>query len=177
MRLGPPVSFARRPDGRHLAYQVVGDGELDLVFLALLWDNPAVGGFLTKLSSFSRLILCDRLGNGLSDRGPTGHMFEDWMDDVRCVLDAVGSKQAALFGYDFGGRLALLLAATYPNQASAVVTFGSQPTTLRDQDYPWGATPEERQELLAPVQAGTLDPAEILTTIAPREATNESVVR
>src|SRR5512133_4133872 len=76
MRFGPPVSFARRPDGRHLAYQVVGDGELDLVFLfgfptnlALLWDNPAVSGFLTKLSSFSRLILCDRLGNGLVGPG------------------------------------------------------------------------------------------------------------
>src|SRR5215213_5682223 len=184
MRFGPPVSFARRPDGRHLAYQVVGDGELDLVFLfgfptnlALLWDNPAVSGFLTKLSSFSRLILCDRLGNGLSDRGPTGHVFEDWMDDLRCVLAAVGSQRAALFGYDFGGRLALLLAATYPDLVSAVVTFGSQPTTLRDQDYPWGATPEERQGLLAPIQAGTLDPAGILTTMVPREATDASVVR
>jgi pimeloyl-ACP methyl ester carboxylesterase len=68
-------------------------------------------------------------------------VFEDWMDDLRCVLAAVGSERAALFGYDFGGRLALLLAATYPDQVSAVVTFGSQPTTLGDQDYPWGATP------------------------------------
>jgi class 3 adenylate cyclase len=184
MRFGPPVSFARRPDGRHLAYQVVGGGELDLVFLlgfptnlALLWDNPAVGGFLDRLSSFSRLILCDRLGNGLSDRGPTGHAFEDWMDDLRCVLGAVGSERTALFGYDFGGRLALLLAATHPGQVSAVVTFGSQPTTLRDQDYPWGATLEERQGLLAPIQAGTLDPAGILTIMAPGEATDPSVLR
>jgi pimeloyl-ACP methyl ester carboxylesterase len=184
MRFGPPVSFARRPDGRHLAYQVVGGGKLDLVFLlgfptnlALLWDNPAVGGFLGRLSSFSRLILCDRLGNGLSDRGPTGHAFEDWMDDLRCVLDAVGSERTALFGYDFGGRLALLLAATHPDQVSAVVTFGSQPTTLRDQDYPWGATLEDRQGLLAPIQAGTLDPAGILTIMAPGEATDASVLR
>jgi pimeloyl-ACP methyl ester carboxylesterase/class 3 adenylate cyclase len=184
MRFGPPVSFVRRPDGRHLAYQVAGDGELDLVFLlgfptnlVLLWDNPAVGGFLTKLTSFSRLILYDRLGTGLSDRGPTGHVFEDWMDDLRCVLAAVGSERAALFGCDFGGRLALLLAATYPDQVSAVVTFGSQPTTLRDQDHPWGATPEERAGLLAPVRAGTLDPAGILTTMAPREASDASVMR
>ena len=184
MRFGPPVSFARRPDGRHLAYQVAGDGELDLVFLlgfptnlALLWDNPAVGGFLTKLMSFSRLILYDRLGTGLSDRGPTGHVFEDWMDDLRCVLAAAGSERAALFGCDFGGRLALLVAATYPEQVSAVATFGSQPTTLGDQDYPWGATPEERKGLLAPVRAGTLDPAGILTTMAPREATDASVMR
>src|SRR5919197_5281179 len=146
MRFGPPVSFAHRRDGRHLAYRV-GGGELDLVFLfgfptnvALPWDNPAVAGFLGKLLSFSRLILFDRLGNGLSDRGPTGHAFEDWMDDVRCVLAAAGSERAALFGCDSGGRPALLLAATYPDQVSAVVTFGSQPTTLRDQDYPWGAT-------------------------------------
>ena len=184
MRFGPPVSFARRPDGRHLAYQVAGDGELDLVFLlgfptnlALLWDNPAVGGFLTKLMSFSRLILYDRLGTGLSDRGPTGHVFEDWMDDLRCVLAAAGSERAALFGCDFGGRLALLVAATYPERVSAVATFGSQPTTLGDQDYPWGATPEERKGLLAPVRAGTLDPAGILTTMAPREATDASVMR
>ena len=90
MRLGPPVAFARRRDGRKLAYQVVGEGDLDLVFLfgfptnlGLVWDNPAFAGFLGRLSSFSRLILLDRLGNGLSDRGPTGHTFEDWMDDVR----------------------------------------------------------------------------------------------
>jgi pimeloyl-ACP methyl ester carboxylesterase len=68
-------------------------------------------------------------------------VFEDWMDDLRCVLAAVGSERAVLFGYDFGDRLALLLAATHPDQVSAVVTFGSQPTPLRDQDYPWGATP------------------------------------
>ena len=146
MRFGPPVSFAHRRDGRHLAYRV-GGGELDLVFLfgfptnvALPWDNPAVAGFLGKLLSFSRLILFDRLGNGLSDRGPTGHAFEDWMDDLRCVLAAAGSERAALFGCDFGGRLALLLAATYPDEMSAVVTFASRPTTLRGQDYPWGAT-------------------------------------
>jgi len=73
--------------------------------------------------------------------------------------------------------LALLLAATYPDLVSAVVTFGSQPTTLGDQDYPWGASPVERQGLLAPVQAGTLDPAGILTILAPGEATDASVVR
>jgi class 3 adenylate cyclase len=104
-------------------------------------------------------------------------VFEDWMDDLRCVLAAVGSERAVLFGYDFGDRLALLLAATHPDQVSAVVTFGSQPTPLRDQDYPWGATPQERQALLPPIQAGTLDPAGILTTMAPQEATDASVLR
>jgi class 3 adenylate cyclase/pimeloyl-ACP methyl ester carboxylesterase len=183
MRFGPPVRFARRRDGRHLAYQVVGAGELDLVFLlgwpshlGLLWEHPSVAEFLGRLSSFSRLILFDQLGMGLSDRGPTGHAFEEGMEDVRCVLAAVGSQRAALFGCHLGGRLALLLAATYPEQVSAVVTFASHPATLRDQDYPWGATPEEREGLLAAMQAGTLDPAGILADVGPQEATDASTV-
>jgi class 3 adenylate cyclase/pimeloyl-ACP methyl ester carboxylesterase len=183
MRFGPPVRFARRRDGRHLAYQVVGEGELDLVFLlgwpshlGLLWEHPSVAEFLGKLSSFSRLILFDQLGMGLSDRGPTGHAFEEGMEDIRCVLAAVGSKRAAFFGCHLGGRLGLLLAATYPDQVSAVVTFASHPATLRDQDYPWGATPEEREGLLAAMQAGTLDPAVILADVAPQEATDASTV-
>jgi pimeloyl-ACP methyl ester carboxylesterase len=184
MRFGPPVRFARRRDGRHLAYQVVGAGQLDLVFLlgwpshlGLLWEHPSVAEFLGKLSSFSRLILFDQLGMGLSDRGPTGHAFEEGMEDVRCVLAAVGSKRAAFFGCHLGGRLALLLAATYPDQVSAVVTFASHPATLRDQDYPWGTTPEEREGLLAAMQAATLDPAVILADLAPGEATDASTVR
>src|SRR5512132_3086073 len=102
MRYGPRVRFARRPDGRHLAYQVLGDGELDLVFLfgwpthlGLIWEEPAFAGFLHRLGSFSRLILMDLLGNGLSDRGPAGQAFEDELDDVGVVLDAVGSRRAA----------------------------------------------------------------------------------
>jgi class 3 adenylate cyclase len=183
MRFGPPVRFARRRDGRHLAYQVVGGGDLDLVFLlgwpshlGLLWEHPSVAEFLGKLSSFSRLILFDQLGTGLSDRGPTGHAFEEGMEDVRCVLAAVGSKRAALFGCHLGGRLALLLAATYPDQVSAVVTFGSHPATLRDQDYPWGTTLQEREGLLAAIQAATVDPAVILADLAPQEATDASTV-
>src|SRR4051795_9713927 len=141
MRFGPPVRFTRDANGTTLAYQVLGTGPLDLVFLfgwpshlALMWENPAFAEFLHRLASFSRLILFDRLGNGLSDRGPTGHAFEDWMDEVRCVLEAAGSRRASFFGCRLGGRLALLLAATYPDQASAVVTFASHPATLRDKD-------------------------------------------
>src|SRR5512132_1871332 len=174
MRFGPPVRFTRRLDGRHLAYQVVGEGELDLVYLfgwashlGLVWDHPAYAAFLARLSSFSRLILFDRLGNGLSDRGPTGHGFEDWMDDARRVMAAAGCERAAFFGADIGGRLALLLAATYPDQVSAVVTFGSHPATLRDEDYPWGSTAEQLEGMLAAIQAGTFDLAERQTAGAP----------
>jgi len=184
MRYGPPFAYARRRDGRRLAYQVVGDGDLDLVFLfgwpthlGLLWEDPSFAGFLGKLSSFSRLILFDRLGDGLSDRGPTGHTFDDEMDDVRCVLAAAGSERAAFFGCHTGGRLALLLAATHPDEVSAVVTFGSHPATLRDDDYPWGSTPEQRDEVFAAIRA--LPPSEVadrlLAALAPGEVADPSV--
>ena len=114
MRFGPPVGFARRPDGHKIAYQVLGDADLDLVFvsgyathLGLLWEDPSVAGFLRKLAAFSRLILLDRLGSGLSDRGRSGQSFEDDMDDVALVLDSVGSERTAFFGTHLGGRLAL----------------------------------------------------------------------
>jgi len=184
MRFGPPVTFTRTPAGSRLAYQVVGDGEHDLVFLpgwpshlALMWENPAFAAFLRGLATFSRLILFDRLGIGLSDRGPTGRAFEDGMDDVRTVLAAVGAQRAAFFGCHLGGRLALLFAATYPQQTTAVVTFGSHPATLRDDDYPWGSTSEEREQLLATVRAGTLDPETVLAGLAPSEAGDASARR
>jgi class 3 adenylate cyclase len=184
MRFGPPFDFARRGDGRRLAYQVVGEGDLDLVFLlgwpthlGLMWENPSFAAFLGKLSSFSRLILFDRLGDGLSDRGPTGHTFDDEMDDIRQVMAAVGSGRAAFFGCHTGGRLALLLAATHPDEVSSVVTFGSHPATLRDDDYPWGTTPEEREDVYALIEAAA--PSEtadtLLAMLAPREAADPSV--
>ena len=159
MRYGPPFKFAYRRDGRRLAYQVVGHGDLDLVFLfgwpthlGLMWENPSFAGFLHKLSSFSRLILFDRLGDGLSDRGPTGHSFDDEMDDVRRVLGTVGSRRAAFFGCHSGGRLALLLAATHPDEVSAEEVFAAirtvQPSDLSDR---------------------------LLTVVAPREAADPSV--
>jgi class 3 adenylate cyclase len=184
MRYGPPFEFAYRQDGRRLAYQVMGQGDLDLVFLfgwpthlGLMWENPSFAGFLHKLSSFSRLILFDRLGDGLSDRGPSGHTFGDEMDDVRRVMATVGSRRAAFFGCHTGGRLALLLAATHPDEVSAVVTFGSHPATLRDDDYPWGSTPEEREEVFAMIRK--FPPSEmterLLSYLAPREVADPSV--
>jgi len=175
MRYGPPFRYAAR--------QVVGKGDLDLVFLlgwpthlALMWENPSFAAFLGKLSSFSRLLLYDRLGNGLSDRGLGGYAFEDEMDDVRAVLAAVGSERAALFGCHVGGRLALLMAATYPDQVSAVVTFASHPATLRDEDYPWGSTVEEQEGVLAMIRNSTPeDVNRLLGLAAPREVADPSV--
>ena len=104
-------------------------------------------------------------------------MFEDELDDIRCVMEAVGSERAAFFGCQVGGRAALLLAATYPERVSAVVTFGSHPTTLRDEDYPWGSTPEEREQLLAVIRDGPIAgmAGELLAAAAPGEAADASV--
>ncbi len=164
MRYGPPVQFTHNANGSAVAYQVVGDGDLDLVFLlgwpshlALMWDYPPFAELLGRLASFSRLILFDRVGNGMSDRGPTGHAFEAWMDDITAVMDAVGSRRAALFGCHLGGRLALLFAATHPERTTAVVTFAAHPATLRDDDYPWGSTPEERAWLMDAMRGMSLD--------------------
>jgi pimeloyl-ACP methyl ester carboxylesterase len=151
----PPVRYARRPDGLTIAYQVVGDAGPDLFFLlgwpshlALQWELPAFARFLTRLSTFSRLIVFDRPSTGLSDRGPTGQVFEDRMDDITCVMDALGSERAAFFGCHLGGRLALLFAATHPTRTRAVVTFGGHPATLADDDYPWGMTREALDDLV-----------------------------
>src|SRR5215207_343496 len=183
MRSGPLFQYVRRSDGRRVAYQVVGAGDLDLVFLlgwpthlGFMWENPSFAGFQRKLSSFSRLILFDRVGGGLSDRGGGGGLFEDEMDDARAVLAAVGSERTALFGCHSGGRLALLMAATYPDQVSAVVTFGSHPATLRDDDYPWGSTVEEHEGLLTMIRDGeTFEVDMLLGMVGPSEVADPSV--
>jgi class 3 adenylate cyclase len=184
MRFGPPVRFTIDPNGSRLAYQVVGEGEHDLVFLlgwpthlGLMWEHPAFGDFLHGLASFSRVILFDHLGRGLSNRGPNGRPFEDRMDDVRTVLRAVGSERAAFFGCHLGGRLALLFAATYPQHTTAVVTFAAHPATLRDADYPWGSTPEQRDEVLAMARTAQMDPDGVLAQVAPSEADDASTRR
>jgi pimeloyl-ACP methyl ester carboxylesterase len=172
----PPVRYATRRDGLLIAYQVVGDSGPDLIFLlgwpnhlALQWELPAFARFLTRLGSFSRLILFDRPSTGLSDRGPVDQAFEDRMDDILSVMDAVGSDQTALFGCHLGGRLALLFAATYPQRTRAVVTFGAHPTTFIDEDYPWGISPEGLDQLLELVRGGLTEEslAEIFRKVAP----------
>src|SRR5205823_2575810 len=126
----PETRYARSGDVR-IAYQVVGDGPLDLVFVPgfvsnidMLWEM-ALAQFFSRLASFSRLILFDKRGTGLSDRDVGIATLEERMDDVRAVMDAAGSKSAALFGFSEGGAMSLLFAATYPQRARALVLYGS----------------------------------------------------
>ena len=148
----PDVHYARSGDV-NVAYQVLGSGPVDLVFvmgwvshLEYFWNEPSFARFLTRLASISRLILFDKRGTGLSDPVPTSQLpsLEQRMDDVRAVMDAVGSRQAVLLGVSEGGPLCALFAATYPEKTDALVMIGSYARRLRDTDYPWGPTREER---------------------------------
>jgi pimeloyl-ACP methyl ester carboxylesterase len=118
----------------HIAYQVVGDGPIDIVFvpgwithLELAWEDPLEAAFLRRLASFSRLIVFDKRGTGLSDRVPVNELpiLEERMDDVRAVMDAAGSERAALLGVSEGGPLSSLFAATYPERTAALVLYGA----------------------------------------------------
>jgi pimeloyl-ACP methyl ester carboxylesterase/DNA-binding winged helix-turn-helix (wHTH) protein len=148
----PDVRYARSGDV-NVAYQVVGSGPRDLVFvmgwvshLEYFWNEPSFAGFLTRLASMSRLILFDKRGTGLSDPVPTSQLpsLEQRMDDVRAVMEAAGSRRAVLLGVSEGGPLCALFAATYPEKTEALVMIGSYARRLRDVDYPWGPTRDER---------------------------------
>ena len=149
----PETRYARSGDV-NIAYQVVGDGPLDLVFvmgwithLEYFWQEPSFARFLRRLASFSRLILIDKRGTGLSDRVPLHQLptLEQRMDDVRAVMEAVGSPRAALCGISEGGPMCSLFAATYPERTSALVMIGTYAKRIRSEDYPWGPTAEQRE--------------------------------
>ncbi len=141
----PPVRYARSGDV-HIAYQVLGEGPLDLVYvpgwvshLEHAWEEPGVARFYRRLASFSRLILFDKRGTGLSDRVSDAALpnLEQRMDDLRAVMDAAGSERAALFGISEGGPLSVLFAATYPVRTTALVLYGTYARFLQAADYPW----------------------------------------
>ncbi|HEX6208242.1 MAG TPA: adenylate/guanylate cyclase domain-containing protein [Actinomycetota bacterium] len=157
----------------HIAYQMAGSGPPDLVFvpgwvshLEAAWEEPIYARFLERLASFSRLIMFDKRGTGMSDRDVGLPTLEERMDDVRAVMDTVGSERAAIFGTSEGGNMSLLFAATYPERTVALVTFGVFAKRIRSEDYPWAPTPEERERWYEMLAREWGDPAE-LATLAP----------
>src|ERR1044072_5241513 len=150
----PPETLYAKSGEVNIAYQVIGNAPLDLVFvmgwvshLEYFWREPSFARFLLRLASFSRLILFDKQGTGLSDRVPINQLptLEQRMDDVRAVMDAVGSERAALCGVAEGGPMSSLFAATYPEKTLALVMIGTYAKRIRDADYPWGPTAEQRE--------------------------------
>jgi pimeloyl-ACP methyl ester carboxylesterase/class 3 adenylate cyclase len=131
----------------YIAYQVFGEGPLDILFitnwgtnLEVMWEEPSASHFFGRLAAFGRVICFDKRGTGVSDPVPLTQLpsLEDWMDDAREVLDAVGSEKAALIGDTEGGPMAILFAATYPDRISALILVNTFARLLRDEDYPQG---------------------------------------
>jgi len=155
----PPLTRYAQSGDVSIAYQVVGDGPIDLVFvmgwvshLDYFWAEPSFARFLRRLASFSRLILFDKRGTGLSDRVGAVPTLEQRMDDVRAVLDAVGSRQAALLGVSEGGPLCALYATTYPERTRALVMIGTYAKRRWAPDYPWAPTEEQGERFLEEIQ-------------------------
>jgi pimeloyl-ACP methyl ester carboxylesterase/DNA-binding CsgD family transcriptional regulator len=174
--------YARSGDV-HIAYQVAGNGPLDLVFvmgwvshLEMYWAEPRVARFLKRLASFSRLILFDKRGTGLSDRVTALPTLEQRMDDVRAVMDAAGCERATLFGISEGAAMCALFAATYPERTAALVIYGGYAKREWDEDYPWAPTSQERQKFYDAIEhgwGGVVD----LDTLAPSTVGDEEFGR
>jgi pimeloyl-ACP methyl ester carboxylesterase len=145
----PDVQYAKSGDV-NIAYQVTGEGPFDLVFvpgyvthLELHWAIPSFAPFLERLSSFSRLIRFDKRGTGMSDGVSGAPTLETRMDDLRAVMDAVGSRRAAFYGLSEGAAMSLLFAATYPERTAALAIRSAFPRRMWSPDYPWGQTEAE----------------------------------
>ena len=160
----PPPAAIHAPDVRYarsgtmnIAYQVIGSGQMDLVFvmgwvshLEYFWTEPSFARFLNRLAGMGRLIVFDKRGTGRSDPVPVSQLpaLDERLDDVRAVMDAAGSEQAVLVGVSEGGPLCTLFAATYPEKTDALIMIGSYARRLADADYPWGLTRDAHEAFL-----------------------------
>jgi pimeloyl-ACP methyl ester carboxylesterase len=159
----PETKYARTTDGVHIAYQVFGEGPMDLVYqhgfvgnIDYAWELPNFASFFRALGTFARVLMLDARGSGLSDRvGPnTWPTLEARMDDIGCVMDAAGSGRAVLFGWDIGGMLCALFATSYPERTEALILLGSPAKGTRSSDYPWGWSEGDWDEYLSKTERG-----------------------
>jgi pimeloyl-ACP methyl ester carboxylesterase len=151
----PPETRYARSGDLHIAYQVLGEGPVDLVWVPgwisnidVYWEEPAVAVYFERLAAFSRLILFDRRGTGVSDPVSMAPTLEEQMDDVVAVMDAAGSEKAALYAQLEGGAMAAMFAATHPERARALILYEAMPRMAWAPDYPWAMRPEEREAML-----------------------------
>ncbi len=179
----PATKYARSGD-YHIAYQTLGEGPPDLVYvpgwishLDLYWEEPSIARFLGDLASFSRLIIFDKRGIGLSDPVPPASMpnLEERTDDVRAILDAIGSEQAALLGQGYGCPIALFFAASHPERVTQLVLYaGTVKAGVRTDDFPWGPTEDEQRAWRETAEEWGTDAfaASWVGRLAPTEADN-----
>ncbi len=168
----PETRYATRGD-IHIAYQVTGDGPLDLVLVSVWfshldarWEIPGFAHMLDRLGAFSRVMSFDKYGIGLSDPAPPGTPppLEEWMDDVRAVMDAVGVERAALVGAADGGMMAAMFAATYPHRVSSLVLANSSARLSQAPDYPFGIPTETQHALIEMTEQAWGGPSLMLAT-------------
>jgi class 3 adenylate cyclase len=170
----PETRYAKKGEA-HIAYQVIGDGPLDLVLvstwfshLEARWDSPGFAHFLRRLSSFSRLISFDKYGIGLSDPIPSRTLppLEDWMDDVRAVMDAAGSERAAIMGANEGTLMAALFAATHPERTTALVLANATARMGAAPGYEIGVGADVQERLVSLVEP-TWGHGDLMTAVNP----------
>jgi class 3 adenylate cyclase len=152
----PDIKYVRADDGTSIAYAVVGDGPFDLLcipgfvsHLELFWEAPGADHYFGRLSSFARLIMFDKRGQGLSDRPPGPPPLEQSAADARMVLDAAGSEKAAVYGISEGGPMSILLAATSPERVTALALYGTWARLVQGPDYPEGIPPAQFERFIA----------------------------
>ena len=150
--MAPPQTRYARNGDVHIAYQVFGDGPIDLLYVPqsfsvgeYLWEHPAVGRFLARLGSFSRVIMFDRRESGMSDRLGHPPTLEEQMDDVIAVMDAAGSERAAVFAMLEGGPMAMMFAATHPDRVGALTLYATFARTTAAPGYEWAWSAEDRR--------------------------------
>jgi pimeloyl-ACP methyl ester carboxylesterase len=159
--MSPPRTQYAKSGDASIAYQVTGDGPIDVVLVLgfathveIQWELPAFEHFFNRIGSFARLILFDKRGTGLSDPVSEVPTLEQRIDDVRAVMDAAGSERAAFFGISEGGPMSILFAATHPDRVEALVLYGAMARTTEAPDYPWAspadALRESAAEFIAP---------------------------
>ena len=160
LRLVQPETRYTKSGDVSIAYQAVGDGPFDVVHVPgsvshveLGWDSPNVAGVRRGLAAFSRLIVFDKRGTGMSDRVGGIPNLETRMDDVRAVMDAAGSSRAAILGSSEGAPMTVLFAATYPERVAALVLWGGVVRTMWAPDWPWGMTEEAFRQDMAYLQS------------------------
>jgi class 3 adenylate cyclase len=151
----PETRFARTADGVHVAYQVFGEGPIDLIVapgvlshLEAYWEYPGYEQFMRGVAQFARVITFDKRGNGMSDRVDKAPTLDERMEDVRTLMDVAGSRRAAMFGISEGASLCMLFAATHPDQVSHLMLYGAVPRAMAAPDYPYGFDPETLGTLL-----------------------------
>lgn len=162
MTAPPETRYAKSGD-LYIAYQVLGEGPLDLVYVAEFWhsieaqwEEPGFERFLRRLASFSRLICFDQRGTGVSDPVALSELptLEEWMDDVWAVMDAVGSSRAALLGSGGGGLMSMVFSATFPERTHSLVLLHPYARLTKTADYPWGTSPEFEDRVMWEMQHG-----------------------